>query len=370
MRGPGARFSADRARHNRARNKEYSRRQNAYMERQTNRVETTMQVAEKRSRAGEPDSAEYLARQEEHSKYLTIFGRKTVRDALRDKSMRFRHIYMDEKLVALNSNVSRSEADPVILEILDLIRERHVKLLTADKVKIGIISKAGKQDGGIVADLIAPEGSKFSDIHAFIRAHSAHGYHILALDQITTPANMGMIIRSAVAAQAFQAVLLGPGSVASNNPLVIKASAGTALLPARVSSEQLVSIDSPPVFIQAKDSMYKALEALKSDGAEVVLLAAQHRPSRATHDSSQPVATSSTHSHSSETSPVNLFEYRAPKKCVFVIGGESQGHDPAVEDISTLRAFIPMASHVESLNCAVTASLVAYTFSTLRPKPL
>jgi 23S rRNA (guanosine2251-2'-O)-methyltransferase len=352
---------------------ELERRKKTFLQRKQQGIETTQEVVQKRKQYEAPDSAEYLARQDEHSKFVTIFGKKTVRDALRDASMKFRHIYMDEKMLAVNTNVRRSEAEHVVLEIIDLCRDRNIKLIPVDRTRISVISKAGRQDQGVVADLYAPEGSKFNSITDFIKAqqgdsntyspvNSNSGYCVLALDQITTPTNMGMIIRSAIASSAFQAILLGPGSVPANNPLVIKASAGTALLPASKSTTQ----DHNTVFITAKDSMYRALSALQDDGAEIALLAAEAREASnksnqdSWRDPTTPIHGTKKRGFSDLEQSISLWDYKPPKKCVFVIGGESQGHDPAVEQIANVRIHIPMAKGVESLNCAVTASLVSY----------
>ena len=330
-------------------------------------METTREVIEKRSKLNDDDSPEYLARQAEHAKFITIFGRKTIREALRDEKIKFRHIHMDEKVVAMNSNVRRIEADSVILEIMDLARDRNITIIPIDRARLSYISKAAKQDGGVVADLYAPEGSKFSSVTDFLqvmrerRQHASangqigeegsaeEGYTILALDQITTPANMGMIIRSAVASQSFRAILVGPGSVAVNNPLVIKASASTALLPAKNSLSSQPNENST-IFITHKDSMFQALNGLKQDGAEIVLLAAQPTP----------LPRASSTPSSSNNASISLWDFNPPNKCVFVIGGESAGHDPAIQQVASSRVHIPMAPGVESLNCAVTAALVSF----------
>lgn len=356
-RGKDAKPSVERARHNRARNLEEQKRKDAYKKRVAQKVETTQQVVSQRaSRVGEPDSPEYLAKLAEHEQFLTIYGRKTVREALRDRQIRFRHIYMDERVIAVNSNVSRGEADPVVLEILDLIRERNIKLLPADKTRIAFISKNGKQDGGIVADLFAPPGSKLTSVTDFINK-SPEAYTILALDQITTPSNMGMIIRSAVAAQSFDAILVGDGSVPVTNPLVIKASASTALLAAKSNGPFTRSSESSPSssststhtsFVAAKEGMFNALHALRQDGADIVLLAAEPRVINSIPSSEESMQSRS------------LWDFKPTKKTVFVIGGESSGHDPAVEQASNLRVHIPMAPGVESLNVAVTASLLSF----------
>jgi 23S rRNA (guanosine2251-2'-O)-methyltransferase len=276
---------------------------------------------------------------------------------------------MDETLIAVNSNVKRTDADPVILEILDLVRERDITLIPSDKMRISFISKAGKQDGGIVADLFAPPGSKMSSVTDFVNAQKSKstsnstetpaGYTILAVDQITTPSNMGMIIRSAVASGSFDAFLVAPGSASVTNPLVIKASGSTALLPAQNTLSDAPAKKSRSsknlVFITAKSALFQALTELKEDGAEIVLLAAQPQGLNSKSSSGR---SNSLYRHDSKK--VSLWDLRLPPKCVFVIGGESAGHDPAVEQVATIRAHIPMAPGVESLNCAVTASLVAF----------
>jgi 23S rRNA (guanosine2251-2'-O)-methyltransferase len=45
---------------------------------------------------------------------------------------------------------------------------------------------------------------------------------------------------------------------------------------------------------------------------------------------------------------------------VYVLGNESEGVSQAVRDMADTTLSIPMANGVESLNVAVTASLIAY----------
>jgi 23S rRNA (guanosine2251-2'-O)-methyltransferase len=49
-----------------------------------------------------------------------------------------------------------------------------------------------------------------------------------------------------------------------------------------------------------------------------------------------------------------------PNKTVFILGNESEGVSPEVEKLSDASISIPMRRGVESLNVAVTASLLAF----------
>ena len=56
----------------------------------------------------------------------------------------------------------------------------------------------------------------------------------------------------------------------------------------------------------------------------------------------------------------SVFDYRPAGNCVFVLGNETEGVSAAVRQLADTSLSIPMANGVESLNVAVTASLIAY----------
>jgi len=142
----------------------------------------------------------------------------------------------------------------------------------------------------------------------------------LALDGITNPQNVGMILRSATAGN-IDAVLYPRRGVAALGPLVIKASAGTAF--------------RAPIALC--DQLTPSLQTLKESGFVVATLQGEAQCS--------------------------LFEWRQSQATIFVLGGETDGVSAAARALSDVGLRIPMSRGVESLNVAVTGALIAYSSS-------
>jgi 23S rRNA (guanosine2251-2'-O)-methyltransferase len=136
---------------------------------------------------------------------------------------------------------------------------------------------------------------------------------VFLLDGVTNPSNVGMILRSATAA-GIDGVVLPRAGTPHVGPLVIKASAG-------------VAFEAP---ILNAMSAAEAARLLREHGFTVYGLTAQARRS--------------------------LFHTDLAPRAALVLGGETHG-----VTISTDRQLrIPMRGGVESLNVAVTASVVAF----------
>jgi 23S rRNA (guanosine2251-2'-O)-methyltransferase len=139
---------------------------------------------------------------------------------------------------------------------------------------------------------------------------------LLAVDGISNPQNMGMLIRSAAAAGI--GILIAREGNCDIGPLVIKSSAGNVF---RARILRCATLGT-------------ALGGLKQKGWRVAVLTAGAKQS--------------------------LFSPLSPGKRVFVLGGETAGITPETLATSDERLFVPMENGVESLNVAVTAALVAY----------
>ena len=139
---------------------------------------------------------------------------------------------------------------------------------------------------------------------------------MLALDRITNPQNLGMILRSACAGR-IDGVLLPSQGCAPLSPLVIKASAGTLF--------------RTPIL--RCDALADALRQLRTR-AEIVALSADGEAS--------------------------LFDALPRANRVFVLGNETEGVDREIFELANRRVRIPMQRGVESLNVAITAALIAY----------
>jgi 23S rRNA (guanosine2251-2'-O)-methyltransferase len=248
------------------------------------------------------DSVEYLAKKAFFDKVLTIYGRNAVMEALEDEAVSIHKLHL-----------SKSNKDAEILENMKgIASNRDIEVAYHDKQSLSRISKNAKQDQGVALDIVLEH---FGDEESFKSTHKS--YRIIALDGITNPQNLGMIIRSCAAGNV-DAILLPTKGAAQISPLVIKASVGTLFKMPIIKTTNLK----------------ETLKSFKSDGATVYTLSSHAKAS--------------------------YKEQNYSDKIIFVLGNESEGVSKAVESVCNDSIAIPMQRGVESLNVAVTASLLAF----------
>ena len=248
------------------------------------------------------DSKEYLAKKAFFAKIITIYGRNAVLEVLEDKTIK---IY---KLHLADSNKSVAQLDRMV----NIANSRDIEIDYHDKKALSRISKNAKQDQGVALDIVLDHVLSEDE---FLEQNSS--YRVIALDGILNPQNLGMIIRSCAAGDV-DAIILPTKNSAQISPLVIKASVGTLFrLP-----------------IIKTSSFVKTLEKFKKVDAKLYTLSSHAQNSYKDE------------SYSSKT--------------VFILGNESNGVSREVEKLSTASISIPMKRGVESLNVAVTASLLAF----------
>jgi 23S rRNA (guanosine2251-2'-O)-methyltransferase len=248
------------------------------------------------------DTPEYLAKKAFFDKVLTIYGRNAVMEALEDEAVTIHKLHF-----------SKSNKDANVLEQMKHIaKKRNIDIAYHDKQSLSRISKNAKQDQGVALDIVLEH---FGDEESFMDAHKA--YRIIALDGVTNPQNLGMIIRSCAAGN-IDAILLPTKGAAQISPLVIKASAGTLFKMPIIKTTNLA----------------KTLKSFQNDGANLYTLS----------------------SHASNSYKEQSYGH----KSIFVLGNESEGVSKSVEDLCDKSIAIPMQRGVESLNVAVTASLLAF----------
>ena len=126
-----------------------------------------------------------------------------------------------------------------------------------------------------------------------------------------------MILRSAAAGNV-DAVLMPKQGCASLSPLVVKASAGAIFRCPLVRCERLEN----------------ALTELQKREFKIAVL--------------------------SGNGEQNLFKHSQDSPTIYVLGNESEGVAEGIEKLADFRLHIPMQRGVESLNVAVTASLIAF----------
>ncbi|MCS5587586.1 MAG: RNA methyltransferase [Porticoccaceae bacterium] len=258
-----------------------------------------------------PDSAEYLSRKAFYDQLITVYGRKPVIEVLRNRSLQIYRIHL----------ASSNRDSSVIREIKQLTSERGVEIVFHNRSELSRISRNSKQDQGVACDIHCPGFKSYRQALADFKADAANSerFSLIALDGVTNPQNLGMIIRSVTASPA-QGLLLPSKGSSDISPLVIKASAGT-------------------VFkgnILRCDCLLEALKDFQESGFKLCTLSS--------HDAT-PIA-----------------EFKPSEPTIFILGNESQGVSREIIDISDYAVGIPMANGVESLNVAVAAALVAFNY--------
>ncbi|HUP87266.1 MAG TPA: RNA methyltransferase [Acidimicrobiales bacterium] len=229
---------------------------------------------------------------------ITVYGRKPVLEALADDK-----VTVDKVLLADNAG------GPQVSQLLREAARRGVDVLRVPPARVTKVSRNGRQDQGVVADIVAPGLRRLSaDTAARLEGP------VLVLDGVTNPQNVGMILRTAVAA-GLAGVVLPRHGVPDLSPLVVKASAGAAL-------------DAP---VLRADDAASALTILGDAGFSSFGLVAD-----ATRSLWDPLP--------------------FPAKAAFVLGSETGGIRVDVDE----RLAIPMAGKVDSLNVAVACGVLCF----------
>lgn len=234
-------------------------------------------------------------------RFITVYGRNPVHEVL-----------LDERLEVDKVVIAEGAQGVGIREIQHAARRRGLAVQRASAERVKKLAGNGRQDQGVFADVVAPRMRPLE-----VALAEASLRTVLVLDGITTPANVGMILRTATAA-GIDGIVVPRRGVASIDPLVVKASAGVAfrapILKAFTAAE--------------------AVGALKRAGFHLVGLDA--------------------------VGDDDLFTAHLPEPVAFVLGSETAGHGPEVSALIDRWVSIPMAAGVESLNVAAAAAVVCF----------
>lgn len=250
------------------------------------------------------DSQEYLNKKKFFDGMLTVYGRKPVLEALQDKATKIYRLHLAD---------SNKSAD-ILDEIIALAKSKGAEVVYHNRSALSRISKNSSQDQGVAADLICRGFQRYDD---FLANNKNKQFRLLALDGVSNPQNLGMIIRSACAGN-IDGILLPQQGSAQIDPLVIKASAGTVFRAPILRCKNLAD----------------ALKDFKQADTLVCSLS----------------------SHAKST----LKEFNPEQSCIYVLGNETEGVSKEVSALCNESVRIPMNNGVESLNVAVTAALIAF----------
>ncbi len=249
-------------------------------------------------------SEAYLQRKAVFDRCLTVYGRNPVLEALQATGI------VCERLHLASSN----KPAPIIEQIEALARRQQAEILRHGRAELARISRNAREDQGVAADVRWPGYRRLDDV---MPLSARNGNALLAVDGITNPQNLGMLIRSATAG-ACDGILLPRLGGCDIGPLVIKASAGVLFRARLLRGERLPA----------------ALGQLRDCGWKISVL--------------------------DGTAPRSLFAEQDDAARVYVLGNESAGVSGAVQALADERVAIPMSNGVESLNVAVSAALVVF----------
>jgi len=240
-------------------------------------------------------------------RFLTVYGRKPVLEALADRDLQVDKVVLAEGLRGRPIN-----------EIKEAAADRAVRVQRASAHRVKVLAGNGRHDQGVLADVVAPRMRPLVDA---LDDPAAAPRSVLLLDGLTTPANVGMVLRTATAA-GIDGIVVPHHGVAAIDPLVIKASAGIAF--------------HAPVL--RAGTAAEAAELLTEAGYPLYSLDA--------------------------AAGTSLYAADFGPRAAFVLGSETAGLSKAVEARVAERIAIPMRGGVESLNVASAAAVL--TFELLR----
>jgi len=146
-------------------------------------------------------------------RFITVYGRKPVLEVLERDDLEVARVF-----------VARRTRGGLVDEILAAAARRGVEVERLDAKQVSRISRRPKQDQGVAADVEAPA---MDALTSWLERHSHRDAVLLALDHVTTPANVGMILRTATVL-GLGGVVLPRRGAPEIGPLVVKASAGYA----------------------------------------------------------------------------------------------------------------------------------------------
>jgi 23S rRNA (guanosine2251-2'-O)-methyltransferase len=236
---------------------------------------------------------------------ITVYGRRAVLEALRDPKLEVAGVTIAEMGGAVTSEVKKSAT------------ERGVEVRETTAHRVSLISGNGRQDQGVVADVVAPEMGALADRLDELARDPGRKQRLLVVDGVTTPGNLGLIIRSATAA-GVDGIVVPRRGTAAIGPQVVKASAGTAF-----ASPILRTSDAPG-----------ALSELTDAGFAILGLDAG--------------------------APTSLWDVDLPDRVAFLVGGEHEGASEQAAAFAHSWVSVPMPGGVESLNVACATTLVAF----------
>ena len=234
---------------------------------------------------------------------ITIYGRKPVLEALQQYDLDIFRVHLADS----------NKASGIIADIESACSKRKIDIQYHDRLALSRISKNKKQDQGVAADIINPKAIDFQNYIEDCKPNA----RLLAVDRITNPQNLGMIIRT-VTASTLDGILIPKNGCAKLDALVVKASAGTVFRSRLIFCERLED-----TLVKAKQKGF-AIYGMALEGAR------------------------------------SFYETTLKEPSIVILGNETDGLSEQVKNCCDQLLYIPMQNGVESLNVSVTAGILAF----------
>lgn len=201
-------------------------------------------------------------------------------------------------------------------DIVELLKKQGVDVEEVDVDLLDRLSDT-RSSQGILLVLNIPEESPRTDNH-----------NILVLDQISDPGNLGTLLRSA-AGLGFSTVITTPGSVDAFSPKVVRSAMGAHF--------------KCSLLVRGAEGVKEFCQVINNPPLKIILAESKVERICWEMDLSQPLS--------------------------LVIGSEATGPSPALRSIVDEMVAIPMNFGSESLNAAVSGSILMYEIYRQRNKP-
>ena len=234
---------------------------------------------------------------------ITVYGRKPVQEALNNPLLNAYKLHI----------LDNAKTSTAICDITKIANNNKIPTEIHSRNTLSRISKNSRQDQGVALDIYCPLHQSLDN---YLEKQPTTS-RLLILDGVTNPQNVGMMIRS-IAAGYLDGIIIPRKGCTSLGPLVIKASAGTLF--------------SAPI-LSCETTFDGLQECKKKDYAIYGLDAAASQ---------------------------SIYSLLPEKQCLFVLGNETEGISQHTRDMIDHAINIPMRNNIESLNVAVTASLIAF----------
>lgn len=229
---------------------------------------------------------------------LILYGRHAVIAALKNPNRQISKVLVTKE----NADELKGLASPVLIHTVD--RKEIDRILPSDAVHQGFAAYVKALDNVEIEDVIA-------------MAEEKDNCHVLILDQVTDPQNVGAIIRSCVAFDALALIMQDKNSPDENGAMA-KASVGTIeLLP-----------------ICRVTNLSRAIQQLQSAGFWAIGM--------------------------DGLAETTIDKMNKAGKNAIVMGSEGKGMRRLVEENCDMTVKLPTSDKVESLNVSTAAAIALY----------